>query len=208
METRISFKREGIEGIVPVGSYLSDAAKRLGVRFSDKCDQELKLHFCQLEVPEGAELLSPPTAAESEYFGEKAKGTAGRLACQTKIDKEGEIVVMTPEAEAVDEGPKEKKDRDEDFAKRFSELPLEKKIAQLVNLEAMTLGETVSFVVNSPYMVFDKLMDVMAEFGIRKEQMEKGAARPAEHVRNTRSDDGGREKKAGRKTKRSVKEEM
>ena len=60
-------------------------------------------------------------------------------------------------------------------------MPLEKKIANLVQLETIALGETVSFIINSPFKIADKVMDVMAEFGFKKEEREKEAARPAEH---------------------------
>ncbi|MFN2411640.1 MAG: hypothetical protein ABR535_01095, partial [Pyrinomonadaceae bacterium] len=66
----------------------------------------------------------------------------------------------------------------EKFKKEFSEMPLEKKIADLVHFETIALGETFSFIFNSPYLVFDKVMDVMAEFGMKKEAAEKSSARP------------------------------
>lgn len=43
----------------------------------------------------------------------------------------------------------EKEERD--FKKEFSELPLEKKVANLLEMEMVTLSETVSFVFNSPF---------------------------------------------------------
>ncbi len=72
-------------------------------------------------------------------------------------------------------------EQNEKYKKDFAELPLEKKLAALAQLEAIALGETFSFIFNSPYMVFDKVMDVMAEFGLKKEHQEKRAARPTEH---------------------------
>ncbi len=72
-------------------------------------------------------------------------------------------------------------EQNEQYKKEFKDLPLEKKISALVQLEAIALGETFSFIFNSPYMVFDKVMDVMAEFGLKKEQQGKQAGRPKEH---------------------------
>lgn len=209
MEARVSFKREGIEGIVPVGSYLADAAKRLGVRFEEKCDLQEGSHFCSLEVVEGEGLLSPPTDAEKAYFAASETGSTGRLACQTRIDEVGELVVMTAEPKEVKGDEKDSDVREEDYAKKFADLPLEKKIAQLVNLEAITLGETVSFIANSPYMVFDKLMDVMAEFGLKKEQMEKVASRPIEHTVQNRegTPKSGRKRKPVESSENGAKEE-
>ena len=74
------------------------------------------------------------------------------------------------------EAPKaEKTNQGENFVKEFTELPLEKKLANLMKLEAIALGETFSYVINSPYTIADKVMDVMAEFGFKKEEEAKKA---------------------------------
>ena len=44
-----------------------------------------------------------------------------------------------------------------------------------MKLEAIALGETISYVINSPFTIGDKVMDVMAEFGFKKEQKAKEA---------------------------------
>lgn len=180
-EVEIKFEREKQEGVVAVGTYLIDAAKRFGIRFEDVCSVEEGIHYCSINVPSGVHLLSPETSAESAYFTENGRSTNERLACQVKIDSAGEVVVMTkkkaeePKVETSDE------DRSEQYRKEFAELPLEKKIANLVQLETIALGETVSFIMNSPFKIADKVMDVMAEFGFKKEEQQKEAARPAEH---------------------------
>ncbi len=178
-EATIKFEREEREGIVPVGTYLNSAAERLGVRFESRCMPGEKTHFCRVTIGKGGENLSAMTAAETESF-ENEPGTLGeRLACQTKIVEPGEITIMTKEKEASDGSQDEKKERE--YAKEFADLPLEKKFAELVHLEAITLGETFSFIFNSPYLAFDKVIDVMAGYGLRKEETSKKAARPAEH---------------------------
>lgn len=180
-ETRLRFKREEREGVVAVGSYLSDAARRLGVRFEDKCDLAENEHFCRVTVIEGGTLLTPLTSAETEYFKADTNGVGERLACQAKITGPGEIEVMTKESKkATDENETAS---GEEYAKQFAELPLEKKIAELVRLEAITLGDTFAFIFNSPYTVFDKVMGVMAGFGMKKEEAGKQSARPAEHAK-------------------------
>ena len=178
-EAQLTFKREDREGVVPVGTYLSDAAARLGIRFEEKCSPGENIHHCRLSVLEGDQLLSPLTSAEAEQLSPNGK-TAERLACQAKITEAGDLVIMTTEGatkEQSAEAPSAK-----EYTKEFAELPLEKKISQLVQLEAITLGETFSFIVNSPFMVFDKAMDVLAGFGLKKEEHEKKSARPKEHV--------------------------
>jgi hypothetical protein len=83
-------------------------------------------------------------------------------------------------------------------------MPLEKKIANLVQLETIALGETVSFIINSPFKIADKVMDVMAEFGFKKEEQQKEAARPAEHQPNSQKGNSKTKEKKASKGKDSV----
>ncbi len=181
-EANLTYKREEREGIFPVGTYLSDAGGRLGIRPEKKCIPFEDVHFCRLSILEGSDRLSPPTAEEAKLLAAEDAPANDRLACQTKIAEPGEIVVMTMETKAEPASEKEEESAKE-FTKEFSELPLEKKIAQLVQLEAIALGETMSFVINSPFMIFDKAMDVLAELGLQKEARDKRATRPPEHVK-------------------------
>jgi len=184
-EAEVKFEREKLEGVVAVGTYVIDAAKRFGIHFDDICVPESEEHHCSVIISSGIDLLSPLTSAESEYFQKNGRKTNERLACQAKIEKAGEVVIMT-EAKAKDaaEEAKSDTDRSEEYRKEFAEMPLEKKIANLVQLETIALGETVSFIFNSPFKIADKVLDVMAEFGFKKEEQERQAARPAEHKEN------------------------
>ena len=132
-------------------------------------------------ILEGKDRLSAPTAHESEYLSAESDGADERLGCQTKITEPGDIVVMTTETKE-EKTEAQAEEAAKEYAKEFAELPLEKKIAQLVQLEAIALGETVSFVINSPFLIFEKAMDVMAQFGMRKEEEGKKATRPVEHT--------------------------
>ncbi len=180
-EVEIKFERENREGVVAVGTYLADAARRFGVHFEDVCDLESGTHHCSVVIASGTDLLSAETKAEAEYFKTHGQKTGERLACQVKIEKAGEVVIMTKEKEKQESPPQSDQDANEQYRKEFAEMPLEKKIANLVQLETIALGETVSFIVNSPFKIADKLMDVMAEFGFRKEEKQKEAVRPDEH---------------------------
>jgi ferredoxin len=175
-EVEVKFEREDLSGIVAVGSYLIDAAKRLGIKLEGDCANAESLHFCSMIIKSGADLLSPLTKAETEHFSKHGRRNNERLACQAKIEKPGEVVIMTEEKK---EAPKAD-ETNEQFVKEFTDLPLEKKIANLMKLEAIALGETFSYVINSPYTIVDKVMDVMAEFGFKKEEEAKKAARPEE----------------------------
>ncbi|HUR96691.1 MAG TPA: hypothetical protein VMZ26_01360 [Pyrinomonadaceae bacterium] len=198
LEAEIKFEREGREGLVAVGTYLIDAAKRFGIHFDEVCVPEAGAHFCSIVITSGSDLLSDMTKAETEYFSTNSRKSNERLACQVKIEKAGEVEIMTKEKAqepTVDETATTA-DTSEEYKKAFAEMPLEKKIASLVQLETIAFGETVSFIINSPFKIGEKVMDVMAEFGFKKEEREKEAARPAEHKTET-SNGKSEETKAG-----------
>ena len=52
----------------------------------------------------------------------------------------------------------------------FEALPLEKKIASLLQMEAVTISEAFSYVVNSSARAFEKAGSVIEEFGAKFEQ--------------------------------------
>ena len=43
------------------------------------------------------------------------------------------------------------------------------------------MGETISFILNSPYKVIEKIGDVMADLGRKMDSEQKKASRPSEH---------------------------
>ena len=181
----IRFEREEREGIVAVGTYLIDAMKRFGIR-PEACIPPDE-HFCAVVVTKGAELFSPQTETETKYFEVNEQAAGERLACQTLIERAGEITVMTKEKQ--EEKAEAEAESAADFKKEFAEMPLEKKIANLVQLEAIALGDTFSFIANSPYLIFEKIGDIMAEFGKKLEKESKAATRPKEHVEKESSDE-------------------
>ena len=197
----IRFENEDLEGIVPVGTYLSDAMKRFGIRPDEACDQAADEHICSVVIDRGIELLTGMTTIENEYFAIHGRKTNERLACQSKLERAGEVIVMTSKKKGAASEPEAEADKSQQYKKEFEELPLEKKIADLVHLEAITLGETFSFVLNSPFKVFDKVLDVMAEFGFKKEEEAHAASRPAEHQEAAEGDVGSGKK--GARPKRS-----
>ena len=177
-ETEIKFEREKREGTVPLGTYLLDAARRMGVEV--ECDRLGLTDSCAMIVTEGRDLLSEPTTAELELLDEERRNNGERLACQAKILTPGEIGVKTKEKQPKPEEPKPE-EKTEQYRKEFEEMPLEKKVAALLQLEVIALGETFSFIVNSPFKIFEKAMDVMAEFGLKIDADTKKATRPKEH---------------------------
>jgi len=185
-ETEIKFERENRDGIIPVGTYLFDAARRLGIEVD--CERTGGSDLCAMEITSGRELLSDLTKAETGQLSEERRKNGERLACQAKIAKAGEISIMTKEK--VKDEKELEEEKKQEYRKEFEQLPLEKKIASLVELEAIALGETISFVFNSPFMIFEKAMDVLAEFGLKLEKDAKEATRPNEHGEKTTPDTG------------------
>lgn len=193
----IEFEGTGREGTVAVGSYVFDAAKRLGVNLECDCAEEEPSRACAVRVLKGEDLLSVLTKNESEQLGATERKDRQRLACQTRIEKPGELILMTVKKEEKRKSDADEKNRSEEYKNEFQQLPLDEKIASLVELEAIALGETISFVINSPYKAFGKVMDLMAGFGLDKEQKDKEAKVPDEH-KDAASKNGG-EKQASKK---------
>lgn len=194
MEAELIFERENVKGVAVVGTYLIDSARRLGIEIIDECGRLGLCDSCAVTIKSGAEFLTAPTKAEIELLSDERRGNGERLSCQAKIESVGEIVVVTKKK--ADDS--EVKDTNEEYRKEFADLPLEKKIANLLQLEAMTLSETFTFILNSPYKIVGKVMDVMAEFGLKMEDETKNATRPDEHKA---PENGDKSKKSGKKAK-------
>ncbi len=193
-EIELKFERENRDGIAVAQSYLIDAARRLGVEIS--CERLGLTDDCAVTIKEGGDLLSKPTKAELEVLSDERRKKGERLACQTKLEKNGEIVVLTAEKKKTEKTEEEKS---EEYREEFSALPLEKKIADLVRLEAIALGETFNFILNSPSKIVSKVMDVMAEFGLKMDEEAKDAITPDEH----KVKENGNKQKAEKKAEKS-----
>ncbi len=176
-EVDIKFERENLAGIVAVGTYLSDAAKRFGIELQGE-EFEEKL-FSVVKIIKGSDLLSAPTKTENELLTEQRRNQGERLAEQAKIEKSGEIIVMSTEKK-VEEKPTEQETQ-ENYRKDFEALPLQKKISSLLELEAIALSETLSFIINSPSKLVSLGMDVLAEMGLKMEDDAKKQKRPEDH---------------------------
>lgn len=181
MEAELKFEKENINGIAVVGSYLIDAAKRLGIEITDECGRLGLCDTCAVTVVSGAEFLSEPTKAEIEQLSEERRNRGERLSCQAKIAVEGEIVIRTHEKK--DDRPDEQR-RHEEYRKEFDALPLEQKISRLMELEAVALGETLSFILNAPYTIGGKVVDILSGFGFKIDKETKESKKPEEHKEN------------------------
>jgi ferredoxin len=182
MSVNVEWKIEGREetagGVVAEGTYLWDAAKRLGVRLPAECEGRGECDTCAVVVEEGATLLSSLTDAERRLLSPERLAEGERLACQTKIERGGDLVLRpVPQTEREETAEETVKD----FRKEFREMPLQKKLATLVEFEAITAYQTFSKIVDLPFNVIEKGLDLMAVRGRTLSQREREGKRPAEH---------------------------
>jgi len=199
----VILERDRIEGPAAVGSVVSSVLRRFGARVEYQCDHAAGDHDCAVIIRSGGELLSPLTTAEREHFAGSGRNVNERLACEAIIIEAGEIRIMTKEKKEPvgKEKPKEK------IIEEFEAMPLEEKLANLFRMEAVALGETLEFVINSPFKVFEKIGDVMAEFGMKIEAEAKKAAgsKPAEPAKTSAEPKAEKPKTAPRRAARNKK---
>src|ERR687895_1455297 len=103
MSINVEFAPDGRHGVVAEGTYLWDAAKRLGLRLPAECEGRGECDTCAVVVEEGATLLSTLTAAERERLSPERLLAGERLACQSKVERAGDLVLRpVPAAERAE----------------------------------------------------------------------------------------------------------
>ena len=148
MSVEIRFEPNGPSGLVAEGTTVLDAAGRLGFQIPDcgECDGA-----CAVKIITGATLLSALTDGERRQLSTERLAGGERLACQCKVERGGELVL---ELVAQTERPRTSQEKTRDLKKEFSELPFERKIATLAQLETIAMTEA-----------FDAITDVSLSFG-------------------------------------------
>jgi len=159
MSVSITFEPSGINGLVAEGTYLIDAARRMGAPLGSGCTSgKGECPECVVSVKAGANLLSPPSMVEEQQLGAEQLDQSLRLACQVKIENHGEVVVMNaarPERTApVDDAS--------ELMKKFGALPLGKKLATLVQMEAVAMSEAFDTAIEKPLAFGSKAFDAIA----------------------------------------------
>jgi len=158
MSVSITFEPSGINGVVAEGTYLIDAARRMGAPLGAGCTSgKGECPDCVVSIKSGANLLSQPSMVEEQQLGTDQLDQSLRLACQVKIENHGDVVVMNatrPQRSAP-------VDAEGDLTKRFNALPLSKKLATLVQLEAMTMSEAFDSAIEKPLAFGSKTFDTI-----------------------------------------------
>ena len=164
-------------GLVAEGTYLLDAAKRMGVRLPTECGGRGECDTCAVVVEEGAQYLSDLTDGERRHLGEGRVAAGERLACQTRAARAGSLVLrpvpVVKRAETTEETAK-------DFREEFRRLPLRKKLATLAGLEAEMAYTTLRRAADLPFDLFGKGLDLLGGRGRRLSQAESARRRRAE----------------------------
>ncbi len=137
MSVEVSFQPTGLSGLIPEGTYLIDAARRMGLRLPVDCRERGECTSCVVMIVSGQSLLSQPTNAEREMLSEERLAMGQRLACQTRIESAGEVMVQViPREEEA--GSKEDKGR----AQMEETLAVMKKFDDFVD-KSLAAGEKV-----------------------------------------------------------------
>ena len=172
MSVSITFEPSGISGVVAQGTYLIDAARRMGAPLGVGCTAgKGECPACVVSVKAGAELLSPPSLVEENQLGAGQLDQSLRLACQVKIENHGDVVVM---AAARPQNRPTSDETEAELRKKFGALPLTKKLATLVQLEAITMSEAFDSAIEKPLAfgsrTFDSIMGRARAARARKEE--------------------------------------
>jgi ferredoxin len=160
MSVSITFEPSGISGLVAEGTYLIDAARRMGASLGAGCTAgKGECPACLISVKTGAALLSLPSIAEEKQLGVEQLDQHLRLACQVKIENPGEVVVMVAARPQTRSTPN---NSESELRTKFGALPLNKKIATLLQLEAITMSEAFDSAIEKPLAFGAKTFDAIA----------------------------------------------
>lgn len=95
----------------PDGEDLLEVMQSNGHPIATSCGGVASCGLCRLTVISGGEHLSPIKPQEVHHLGSVAKVLGLRLACQSHVVGDGEIVVRVPEVDDVEERKRRKAER-------------------------------------------------------------------------------------------------
>ena len=157
MSVSITFEPSGISGLVAEGTYLIDAARRMGAPLGAGCTAgKGECPECVVSVKAGGDLLSPPSLTEQKQLGTENLEQALRLACQVKIQNHGDVVVMAATRPQTRQDPS---DTESEVREKFGALPLGKKLATLMQLEVIAMSEAFDTAIEKPLAFGSKTFD-------------------------------------------------
>ena len=136
MSVEITFEPDHLSGLIAEGSSLLNAAHRMGIKLLDECGGRGECDSCAVTIIRGAELLSPATEAELKHLSLDRRAAGERLACQTVVQRPGELVLrIAPEVEKAEENTAQ-------FRREFAKLPLTRKMSVVMEFEKAIVMRT------------------------------------------------------------------
>lgn len=178
MSVNVRFSDREAEGVIAEGTYVWDAAKRMGVRLPAECAGKGQCDTCAVIIEDGMSVLSSLTDAEREHLSPERLAAGERLACQTRIERGGDLrlrLAPVTEREATSE------ESLRDIGHDFRELPLNQKLRTLIEFEAVTAYQTLKTIADVPSLIGGKVLDLMAGYGRSLDRRDRRQHRPAEH---------------------------
>jgi ferredoxin len=159
MSIEIKFEPDGPSGLVAEGTLVLDAAKRLGFHIPTECEGRGECDTCAVKIINGATLLSQLTEGERKQLSAERLAGGERLACQCKAERGGELslrlVAQTERARTAEE-------KTADLKKEFKELPFQRKMSTLIQLETMAMSEAFDTIADRSAalgkMIFDSVL--------------------------------------------------
>ena len=158
MSVEIKFEPDGTSAMFPEGTSILDAARNLGFQIPDcgVCDGR-----CAVSIVAGSTLLSDLTDIERKELSPERLAAGERLACQLKAERAGEIVIrLATRAERT----RSAEEKSRDLRQEFSELPFERKIATLMQLETVAATEAFDKITDASYSLGKKIFDTVLSF--------------------------------------------
>ena len=188
MSVNVEFAPEGQHGVVAEGTYLWDAAKRLGVRLPAECEGRGECDTCAVVVKEGATLLSSLTDAERSRLSPERLASGERLACQAKVERAGTLVlqpVPQPERETATT-----EEATKDIRTDFRDMTLQQKFATLAEFEIIAATQTFRAIADLSLSALGRGLDAVVGAGRARAQRQRAAHRPPEHGGSARKPGG------------------
>lgn len=190
MSVQITFEPDNGNGLVAEGTYIWEAAKRLGVSLPAACQGRGDCDSCAVVIVRGGELLSEPTSAEERLLGRNRlehPQQAERLACQAILEKQGEIIVRL---EPVTVGEQ----KQSEWGNTFRGLPFKEKVGALIELEAITITETLNSLRGGYHALIEKFLNLAP-------QTTKEAEQTTKEIKQTTKENTGKHKKHAKEQK-------
>lgn len=171
MSVQITFEPDGGSGLVAEGTYIWEAAKRLGVNVPAECKGRGECDSCAVVIVLGAELLSPATSAEQKVLGRdrlEHSGQLERLACQAILEKQGQIIVHLAPV-------REEEQKQSEAGNTLLGRPFKEKVGALIELEAITITGALNSVRGGYHALIERFLNLNPQTTKDAEQTTKDA---------------------------------